>query len=57
MGSAEAANRQCELVVVNTIRGAYPELTVRPGAVALPEAATEDAPRKRAEHELALVVA
>ncbi|SDM92930.1 Nucleotide-binding universal stress protein, UspA family [Lentzea albidocapillata subsp. violacea] len=53
----EAANRQRELVVVNAIRGAYPELTVNPGAVALPGAVTEEAPLERAEHELAVVVA
>jgi nucleotide-binding universal stress UspA family protein len=53
----EAANRRRDLVVVTAVRAVYPELTVNPGAVALPDASTEEAARKRAEHELALVVA
>ncbi|NKE62404.1 universal stress protein [Lentzea sp. PSKA42] len=53
----EAANRRRELVVVSAIRGAYPELTVNPGAVALPDAMTDEGPRKHAERELAVVVA
>lgn len=57
----EAENLRRELVVVNALRAAFPELTVNPVAVALPDAATgamaEEKTRKHAEHELAVIAA
>jgi nucleotide-binding universal stress UspA family protein len=53
----EAGSRRRDLVVVHAIPGSFPELTVSPVAVAMPDAATEEISRKHAEDELALVVA
>lgn len=49
----EAASRDCELLLVQVVRGPVPELVFTPLSTPLPEAVSEESVRSHAENELA----
>lgn len=55
--AAEAASRDCGLLLVHVVRGQVPDLVFTPLSAPLPAAVSEESVRSRAEHELADVAA